>query len=126
MKNVAKEKKSKNNNDCIFCKIIAGEVPCEKVYENDQVLAFKDISCDFPDHTLVIPKRHCENILDASPCRMSAVAKAVREISHYFVKMGYDGVNIVNNSSSAAGQTVMHLHFHIIPRKKGDGHKIIV
>ena len=86
------------------------------------MLAFKDISGDYKDHTLVVPKKHCTNVLDATNCKMTACAKAVAEISRNFVKNGYDGVTVVNNSNHTA--LVKHLHFHIIPRKKDDGLKI--
>lgn len=124
MKNHAKQTKTQKHDDCIFCKIIAGELPCTKVYENDSVLAFKDISGDFENHTIVVPKRHCESILDASNCRLRSCMIAIKEISNNFLKQGYDGVNVFNNSGAAAEQTISHLHFHIIPRKKGDGQQV--
>ena len=124
MKKVAKQAKTQKHNDCIFCKIIAGELPCTKVYENESVLAFKDISGDFKNHTIVVPKRHCTNILDASNCRLRACMIAVKEISNNFIANGYDGVNIFNNSGECSGQSVQHLHFHIIPRKSNDGYVV--
>lgn len=118
-------KKTANYNpDCIFCKIVAGEIPCKKVYEDNDVLAFLDISGDYKDHTLVIPKRHCTNILDASSCKLTACAKALNKISNTYIQKGYHGVNVFNNSGECSGQSVMHLHFHIIPRKNGDGYNI--
>ena len=124
MKNSAKQTKQQNHKECIFCKIISGELPCSKVYENESVLAFKDISGDFPDHTIVVPKRHCDSILDASNCRLRSCILAIKEISNSFITKGYDGVNVFNNSGTAAEQTISHLHFHIIPRKIGDGQMI--
>ena len=123
MKKVAKQTKTQKQEDCIFCKIVAGELPCTKVYEDESVLAFLDISGDFENHTLVVPKRHCESVLDASNCRMTACAKAVAKVSRDYVKKSYDGVTIVNNSNHTA--LVKHLHFHIIPRKNGDDIKIV-
>jgi len=122
MKKVAKQTKTQKQEDCIFCKIIAGKLPCTRVYEDESVLAFLDISGDYPDHTLVVPKRHCTNLIDASNCRMTACIKAVAKISRDYLKKGYDGVTVVNNSNHTA--LVKHLHFHIIPRKKDDGLKI--
>lgn len=112
-------------NDCIFCKIVDGEIPCHKIYENDKVLAFLDIACDAEGHTLVIPKKHFVNVLDCDKEYLDAVIEAVRLVSrHYVEHCGYDGVNVVNADGAAAEQSVFHLHFHIIPRKSGDGLKM--
>lgn len=103
--------------DCIFCKIISGEIPCYKIYENEYVLAFLDIAKDFDGHTLVIPKKHFENILDIDNFYLIEVLKAVKLISkHYVDNCGYTGVNVLNASGQDAGQSVFHLHFHILPR----------
>ncbi len=107
---------------CIFCDIVKKEIPCHKIYENSEVLAFLDIAKDTEGHTLVIPKKHCENILDCPPQVLKKVIEAVAEISrHYVSKCGYEGVNVLNASGASAQQSVFHLHFHIIPRKKEDG-----
>ncbi len=109
-------------SDCLFCKIVSGEIPCYKIYEDDYVLAFLDIACDAVGHTVVIPKKHSENIIDADALSLQKLAEACQKISkHYAQNCGFDAVNVVNNSGMSAGQTVMHLHFHIIPRKTGDG-----
>ena len=109
-------------NDCIFCKIIKGEIPSYKIYEDDKVYAFLDIACDAVGHTLVIPKKHCTNVLDCDKEYLDAVIEAVQIISnHYVTNCGFDGVNILNASGAAAEQSVFHLHFHIVPRKNGDG-----
>ncbi len=109
-------------NDCIFCKIIRGEIPSYKIYEDEYVYAFLDISCDSVGHTLVIPKKHCVNVLDCSSDDLQAVTAAVQKISrHYVENCGYTGVNVLNASGKSAQQSVFHLHFHIIPRKEGDG-----
>ncbi len=103
-------------NDCIFCKIIAGEVPCYKIYEDDYTLAFLDVAGDAFGHTLVVPKEHCENILDASDECISHVMSAVRKISTHFVdNCDITGVRVISNCKESAGQSVMHLHFHIYP-----------
>ena len=107
--------------DCIFCKIINSEIPCYKIFENDKILAFLDIANDFLGHTLVIPKVHCENILDADEKTLQAVMSAIQKISKHYVKnCGFDGVNVFNANNKSAEQSVFHLHFHIIPRKNGD------
>jgi histidine triad (HIT) family protein len=103
--------------DCIFCKIIAGECPSYKIYENDYVYAFLDISKDCYGHTLVVPKTHCTNILDCKDECLSEVIKAVKLISkHYVDDCGFKGVNVINASGKEAQQSVFHLHFHILPR----------
>ena len=109
-------------NDCIFCKILKGEIPSYKIYEDDKVYAFLDIACDSYGHTLVIPKKHCANVLDCDEADYQAVMAAVQIISrHYVNDCGFDGVNILNASGKAAQQSVFHLHMHIIPRKENDG-----
>ena len=106
---------------CIFCQIVQGELPSYKIYEDDYVYAFLDISQDAVGHTLVIPKEHYENILDINQESLSKVMMAVKKISnHYVDNCGYTGVNIMNASGKDAQQSVFHLHFHIIPRKDGD------
>lgn len=109
-------------NDCIFCKILKGDIPSYKIYEDEKTYAFLDISCDSFGHTLVIPKKHFTNALDCDWEYFQAVMVAVQKISRHFVDdCGFDGVNIINASGKAAQQSVFHLHFHIIPRKNGDG-----
>ena len=109
-------------NDCVFCKIINGELPCYKIYENEDVLAFLDISGDIDGHTLVIPKKHCKNILDCDNKTLHSVIDAVKTVSnHYIDNCGYGGVNILNANNEIAQQSVFHFHIHIIPRKDGDG-----
>ncbi|MDD4816162.1 MAG: HIT family protein [Clostridia bacterium] len=111
--------------NCVFCKIIKGEIPCYKIFENDKVLAFLDIANDFLGHTLVIPKKHCQNILDADEKSLQEVMSAVQKISkHYIQNCGFDGVNILNANNKSAEQSVFHLHFHIIPRRTDD--KLII
>lgn len=110
---------------CIFCKIIKGEIPSYKIYENEYTYAFLDISDDIEGHTLVVPKLHCNNILDVSQEVLHRVMETVQKISkHYVDDCGYDGVNILNNNNECAEQSVFHLHFHILPRKNNDGKKV--
>lgn len=107
---------------CIFCSIIKGDIPSYKIYEDESVYAFLDIADDAIGHTLVIPKKHYENILDIPSDELSKVMSVVKKISnHYVDNCGFTGVNIMNASGKDAQQSVFHLHFHIIPRKEGDG-----
>jgi histidine triad (HIT) family protein len=105
--------------ECIFCKIIAGEIPCYKIYEDDYVLAFLDIAPVVSGHTLVIPKKHFVNIFDVDEVYLQKIALAIKKISVHY-KKNCDGVNILNANDFSAQQSVFHLHFHIMPRYKGD------
>lgn len=108
-------------DDCIFCKIAAGEIPSATVYEDENFRAILDLGPAAKGHTLVIPKDHSENLLDVSPetvkRALSVISKTANAIKD---AMGCDGINVVQNNGEAAGQTVMHLHFHIIPRYNND------
>ena len=104
----------------IFAKIIRGELPCHKVYEDDKVLAFLDIMPRAPGHTLVLPKAPARNILDIAPDDLVAVALAAQRVAKAAVKVfGADGVTVQQFNEGAGGQVVFHLHLHIIPRKAG-------
>lgn len=111
-------------DNCIFCKIIKGEIPSYKIYEDEKVYAFLDISDDITGHTLVIPKSHCRNIFDAKKEDLEAVIYAIQKISKHYQTLGFDGVNILNANEPCAEQSVFHLHFHIMPRKNNDGKKL--
>lgn len=103
--------------NCIFCAIAAGEIPSFKVYEDDLVLAYLDINPFTKGHTLVIPKKHSANLLETDDETLAAVITRVKKIAaHLKAKLGADGFNILQNNGEAAGQTVHHLHFHIVPR----------
>ncbi len=109
-------------SDCIFCKIVSGQIPCYKIYENDDVLAFLDIANDVYGHTLVIPKEHCTNLQDANAQTLAKVMAAVQKVGrHYVDNCGFDGFNTFNCNGKDAEQSVFHLHIHVIPRKSGDG-----
>src|SRR3989338_11493803 len=111
--------------DCIFCKIIKGELPSFKVYEDDVTLAFLDIRPVNPGHTLIVPKRHSKNLFDVPSEDWVAVAKVVRDLAHVVEKaVAADGINININNREHSGQVVDHAHVHIIPRFKGDGFKL--
>lgn len=106
---------------CIFCKIINGEIPAFKIYEDEYVLCFLDISQASEGHTLIVPKKHFENLFDVDQETLNHMAQAVKIVTNLLKeKLGVTDVNLLNNSGTNAGQTVMHLHFHIIPRKEGD------
>ncbi len=111
-----------SDSGCVFCKIIAGQRPAVKVYEDDEVLAFLDIGPISEGHTLVVPKVHFERpdscapkVLSGLAVRAGQIAKAVKAATNA------DGYNLLCNAGRAAGQHVGHVHFHIIPRKNGDG-----
>lgn len=107
-------------SDCLFCKIINGELPSHKIYEDEYTYAFLDISNDCKGHTLVIPKKHVENIFDCDNDTLSHTIKTVKKISNHYKLLGYDGVNILNANDKSAQQSIFHLHFHILPRKISD------
>lgn len=112
-------------DNCIFCKIIKGEIPSYKIYEDESTYAFLDISQDSDGHTLVISKKHYKNILDVDDEELFHIMSTVKKVSNHFVNQcGYDGVNIVANANEAAEQSVMHIHIHIFPRKNGNGWKM--
>lgn len=102
---------------CIFCDIIDGKIPSSKVYEDENVLAILDVSQVTFGHTLVMPKKHVENIVEADEDTVVNCAKVVSKLSKQIVKnTDAVGCNVLNNCGEVAGQTVNHLHFHIIPR----------
>jgi len=108
--------------DCIFCKIIQGQIPCAKIYEDDRVLSLMDINPINTGHALVIPKQHYATLFEVSPEDLQAcilvsqkVAKAV------FRAVGASGLNFLQNNFRSAGQLIDHVHFHLIPRNEKDG-----
>lgn len=108
--------------DCIFCKIVKGEIPCQKIYEDNKILVFLDINPVHKGHTLIIPKEHHEGIIDMPDDTLGELAKVAKKISKAVKKAtGVAGFNIVQNNGADAGQDVFHFHMHIIPRLKGDG-----
>ena len=109
--------------DCIFCKIIKNEIPCDKIYEDKDVIAFLDIKPINKYHTLVIPKKHYVNITDVPENELAKVIKVVKKLSIAILKL-CDGVNISQSNKKHAGQVVDHIHFHIMPRFKDDGFKL--
>ena len=107
--------------DCIFCKIIAGELPSQRVYEDDHTIAFMDIAPGTRGHLLVIPRNHAKDITEIDPDDLAAVARTAQVMARRVTeRLDADGVNIINSCGAAAWQTVFHLHFHVIPRYAGD------
>lgn len=107
--------------DCIFCKIIKGEIPAAKVCEDDNVISFLDIMPANKGHCLVIPKKHYETMLDIPDDEMASLMKTAKKVVKALsLSIGNGAYNIVMNNGKAAGQVVPHAHIHIIPRFKGD------
>lgn len=108
--------------DCIFCKIVNGEIPSMIVYEDEHTQVFMDIAKDVDGHMVAIPKKHVTNILDCDEETLHHLMNTVKKISNHCVSnCGYDGVNLLNASGESADQSVPHFHVHIIPRRKNDG-----
>ena len=102
---------------CIFCMIANHEINSSIIYEDEQVVAFLDLSQVTKGHTLVVPKKHYENVLECDPETLGHVIKVTQMLSKRIMeRMNAKGVNILNNCNEVAGQSVMHMHFHIIPR----------
>lgn len=107
--------------DCIFCKIVNGDIPSLKVYEDEHTMAFMDIANDVDGHMVAIPKKHIKNILDCDIDTLNHLMLSVKKIANYCVdECGYEGINLLNASDESAGQSVPHFHIHIIPRKRND------
>lgn len=112
-------------DDCIFCKIVAGEIPCTKIYEDDVVLSFLDIRPLNDGHLLVIPKEHFRNTHETPNEILSHMVVVAKKLSIATQKaVEADGMNIGVNIEAAAGQEVFHTHFHVIPRFEDDGYKM--
>ena len=102
-------------NDCLFCKIIAGEIPSSKVYEDEKVFAFRDINPQAPVHVLVVPKEHLASANEITAENLESVSACFAAIPKIAESEGLkDGYRVINNCGRAAGQTVMHIHFHLI------------
>lgn len=102
---------------CIFCMIANHEINSSIIYEDEQVVAFLDLSQVTKGHTLVVPKKHYENVLECDPETLGHVIKVTQMLSKRIMdRMNAKGINILNNCNEVAGQSVMHMHFHIIPR----------
>ncbi len=111
--------------DCLFCKIVAGELPSQRVDADERTVAFMDISPATRGHALVVPREHSTNLLEADPEDLAAVAIAAQRLAARAVdRLGADGVNLINSCGQAAWQTVFHLHMHVIPRYADDPLKL--
>lgn len=107
--------------NCIFCNIIKGKEKAEIIFEDNSTISFLDIRPLNFGHTLVIPKTHYENFYDVKPEDLNSVIKTTQYLTNAILKsLAPDGINIISNNGSAAGQTIYHFHFHIIPRFKTD------
>ena len=111
-----------NTDDCLFCKMAAGQIPVTKIYEDEIVLSFLDIGPISDGHTLVIPKQHFEKLHDCPAELLGRIFSRIGRIAGAVSgAMDSDGYNILCNNGRAAGQLIEHLHFHIVPRNTGDG-----
>ena len=110
---------------CVFCKIINGEIPSFKIYETEDLVAFLDISQATKGHTLIVPKKHFDNLLSLDEETLKKISVAQKEVANILSKkLGTTAFNFVNNCGATAGQSVMHVHFHVIPRYEDDDFKM--
>ncbi len=111
---------------CIFCSIAKGEIPSNKIYEDEMVIAFLDINPTSYGHTLVVPKKHCDSFLDCEDEIRNHVFKVAQQLANTLEeKLHCDGINVLSNIHEAAGQSVSHFHVHLIPRYKDNDHVTI-
>ncbi len=109
--------------NCIFCKIVKGEIPADIVYEDENFLAFLDITPVNPGHALLVPKKHYENLYDLPEKTLERITPLIKKIALAIRQgVGAEGINIIMNNEKPAGQLVPHAHFHIIPRFSNDGY----
>jgi histidine triad (HIT) family protein len=107
--------------DCLFCKIVAGEIPATRVREDDRTVAFMDINPATRGHLLVVPRAHARDLLEIPADDLAACAAAAQELTRRVTdRLGADGVNLLNSCGAPAWQTVFHFHLHVIPRYEGD------
>lgn len=106
--------------DCLFCKIVRNEIPSEKIYEDDEIMAFKDINPAAPIHFLVVPKKHIQDLLHVEDKDFQLIAKMHKAINYIVKEQGIapNGFRMIVNCGKDSGQEVMHLHFHILAGKK--------
>jgi histidine triad (HIT) family protein len=108
-------------NNCVFCAIAAHEIPCFKIYEDEKAIAFLDINPFSYGHTLVVPKNHFAGLLDIGGDELASLMGVTKKIAARIKDvLQCDGFNILQNNGEAAGQSVMHIHFHIVPRRSGE------
>ena len=107
--------------DCLFCKIVAGEIPSTRVHEDERTIAFMDINPGTRGHLLVIPREHATDLLEIPPQDLDACGRTAKLLAERVKeRLGADGVNVLNSCGQAAWQTVFHFHLHVIPRYAGD------
>jgi histidine triad (HIT) family protein len=112
--------------DCVFCKIVAGQIPSTKVFEDEHTLAFMDIGHVNPGHTLVAVKRHAANVFELEETQAEEIARAIVKISRALKKaFEPEGLSVYQANGKAAGQTVFHYHVHLLPRHAGDGMELV-
>lgn len=113
------------NDDCIFCKIVAGEIPCFKIYEDEHTLAFMDINPANRGHALAIPKKHEPNLLESTDETLAVTIATARKVARAVqATVEPDGINLVQANGPGAAQSVFHIHLHIMPRFEGDELKL--
>jgi len=117
--------KLNNMENCVFCRIIKGEIPCYKIYEDDKVLSFLDIKPVNPGHALVLPKIHVATLEEIGADDLKVLILTVKKVGKLLKdKLGVAGYNVILNNDPAAGQEIPHLHFHLVPRRFDDGLKL--
>ena len=111
----------RTDSECIFCKIVAGDIPCFKLYEDGHTLAFMDINPGNEGHTLVITKEHWEDVYAVPPDLLAATARTLQKVAKAVDKtLSPDGINLVQANGKGAAQSIFHFHMHVLPRKLGD------
>ena len=112
--------------DCVFCKVVRGETPSTKIYENDNFFSILNINPIAEGHGLVLSKKHFETMLDLPSSLGEELLDCIKKTAVKLIeKYNAEGFNVFNNNKEVAGQIIKHIHFHIIPRKKGDGLKLL-
>ena len=112
---------SDRDPDCLFCKIVAGELPATIVDEDERTISFMDINPATTGHSLIVPRKHAVDLFDIEPAELEAVAVAAQRLAKRVrERLGADGVNLLNSTGRAAWQTVFHFHIHLIPRYADD------
>jgi histidine triad (HIT) family protein len=111
--------------DCVFCRIVAGELPAHKIYEDEHAIAFMDINPATRGHALVIPRKHARDLLEIEDSEIEAtIIVAQRVAARMCERLGAKGINIINSCGQVAWQTVFHFHLHVIPRYEGDSMRL--
>lgn len=114
------------DDNCIFCKIAAGEIPSQTIYEDEDFRAILDLGPATKGHTLILPKEHAANLFELSDETAAKLTPLAKKLGKQLVeKLGADGLNVIQNNGEVAGQTVMHYHLHLIPRYKDDGQHLL-